>query len=214
MEIDNSKLDKVDFDTLSDERLVELSNSGNNEALDFLLKKYGILVRRKARTYFLVGADREDIVQEGMIGLFKAIRSYNPEKQSAFRAFADLCVTRQMITAIKGATRQKHLPLNSYISLDRPLYDEEYEITLMDILSGDKKIANPEDIIIGQEQFENMEQSLEKNLSSFEREVLSYYLQGKTYQEIGDILKKNYKSIDNALQRIKKKIEKIRYARV
>ncbi|MBQ6908210.1 MAG: RNA polymerase sporulation sigma factor SigH, partial [Clostridia bacterium] len=166
--------------------------------------------RRKARTYFLVGADHEDIVQEGMIGLFKAIQSYNPEKQSGFRAFAELCITRQMITAIKSATRQKHAPLNSYISLDRPLFDEEYEVTLMDVIGSDEKIANPEDIIIGQEQYKSMEQSLAKELSSFEREVLAYYLQGKTYQEIGDILQKNYKSIDNALQRIKKKIEKMR----
>ena len=210
MEIDNSKQNKLNLSELSDEQLAELSNMGNNEALDFLLKKYSVLVRRKARTYFLVGADREDIVQEGMIGLFKAVRSYNPDKQSGFRAFADLCITRQMITAIKCATRQKHTPLNTYISLDRPLYDEEYEVTLMDVLSGNEKIANPEDIIISQEQYESMEQSLAKDLSSFERGVLSYYLQGKTYQEIGDILGKNYKSIDNALQRIKKKIEKMR----
>ena len=210
MKIDNSKKEKINLDELSDEQLAELSNKGNNEALDFLLKKYSVLVRKKARTYFLVGADHEDIVQEGMIGLFKAVRSYNPDKQSGFRGFADLCITRQMITAIKCATRQKHTPLNTYISLDRPLYDEEYEVTLMDVLSGNEKIANPEDIIISQEQYESMEQNLAKELSSFERDVLAYYLQGKTYQEIGDILGKNYKSIDNALQRIKKKIEKMR----
>ncbi|MBQ7718675.1 MAG: RNA polymerase sporulation sigma factor SigH [Clostridia bacterium] len=210
METDNKKNIKFDPAELSDEQLAELSNNGNNIALDFLLKKYSVLVRRKARTYFLVGADHEDIVQEGMIGLFKAIQSYNPEKQSGFRAFAELCITRQMITAIKSATRQKHAPLNSYISLDRPLFDEEYEVTLMDVIGSDEKIANPEDIIIGQEQYKSMEQSLAKELSSFEREVLAYYLQGKTYQEIGDILQKNYKSIDNALQRIKKKIEKMR----
>lgn len=210
MKIDNKEKEKINLSELSDEQLAELSNKGNNEALDFLLKKYSVLVRKKARTYFLVGADHEDIVQEGMIGLFKAVRSFKPDKQSCFRGFADLCITRQMITAIKCATRQKHTPLNTYISLDRPLYDEEYEVTLMDVLSGNEKIANPEDIIISQEQYKSMEQSLSQELSSFERGVLSYYLQGKTYQEIGDILGKNYKSIDNDLQRIKKKIEKMR----
>ena len=210
METDKSKKEKKDLSCLSDEQLAELSNNGNNEALDYLLKKYSVLVRKKARTYFLVGAEHEDIVQEGMVGLFKAVRSYNPKKQSGFRGFADLCITRQMITAIKSATRQKHTPLNTYISLDRPLYDEEYEVTLMDVLSGDKKIANPEDIIISNEQYRNMERSLINELSSFERNVLALYLQGKSYQDIGVILDKNYKSIDNALQRIKKKIEKMR----
>ena len=209
MKID-SENNKICLTDLSDEEIAELSNNGNNEALDFLLKKYSVLVRRKARTYFLVGADHEDIVQEGMIGLFKAVQSYDKNKQSSFRSFAELCITRQMITAIKCATRQKHTPLNTYISLDRPLYDEEYEVTLMDVMGVDEKIANPEDIIISQEQYKNMEQSLAKELSSFERDVLAYYLQGKTYQEIGVILGKNYKSIDNALQRIKKKIEKMR----
>ena len=200
----------ADFKELSDEELVSLSQNGDDAALDFLLKKYRTAVLKRARTYFLIGADHEDIVQEGMIGLFKAVRDYNIEKEAGFRGFAELCITRQMITAIKTATRQKHLPLNTYISLNRPLYDEEYEITLMDVLGEEAKVVNPEEIMINREQFEDLEKRLQKILSGFERSVLSFYLQGKSYQEIGEHLGKDAKSIDNALQRIKKKIDKTR----
>ncbi len=200
----------LDFKELSDEELVSLSQNGDDAALDFLLKKYRTAVLKRARTYFLIGADHEDIVQEGMIGLFKAVRDYDVKKEAGFRGFAELCITRQMITAIKTATRQKHLPLNTYISLNRPLYDEEYEITLMDVLGEEAKVVNPEEIMINREQFEDLEKRLQKILSSFERSVLSSYLQGKSYQEIGQHLGKDAKSIDNALQRIKKKIDKTR----
>lgn len=209
MENDNTEKN-VRFDGLSDEELATLAQKSDNDALEYLMKKYRTMVRKRARTYFLIGADREDIVQEGMIGLFKAVRDFNPDRQSGFRSFAELCITRQMITAIKTATRQKHTPLNTYISLDRPLYDEEYEITLMDVLSEEARVVNPEEIMINRERYEDIEKKLEKALSNFERNVLSYYLQGKAYQEIGAILSRDPKSIDNALQRIKKKMYKMR----
>jgi len=199
-----------DFENISDEELAQLSQKGNDEALDFLLQKYRIYVLKRARTYFLIGADHEDIVQEGMIGLFKAIRDFDREKEAHFKSFAELCITRQMITAIKSATRQKHLPLNTYVSLNRPLYDEEYEITLLDVLGEEAKVVNPEEIMINKEQYADIEKKVKKLLSGFEREVLSCYLQGKSYLEIGEHLKKEPKSIDNALQRIKKKIAKMR----
>ena len=206
----NKGENKKNFCDLADEQIVALSQAGDDEALEFLLMKYRTAVLKRARTYFLIGADHEDIVQEGMVGLFKAVRDFNPEKQSGFRSFAELCITRQMITAIKTATRQKHTPLNTYISLNRPLFDEEYEMTLMDILGEEAKVVNPEEIILNKEQYEDIEQKIKTALRQFERRVLSYYLKGKSYQEIGTILQRDPKSIDNALQRIKKKIDKMR----
>lgn len=206
----NKGENKKNFCDLADEQIVALSQAGDDEALEFLLMKYRTAVLKRARTYFLIGADHEDIVQEGMVGLFKAVRDFNPEKQSGFRSFAELCITRQMITAIKTATRQKHTPLNTYISLNRPLFDEEYEMTLMDILGEEAKVVNPEEIVLNKEQYEDIERKIKTALSQFERRVLSYYLKGKSYQEIGTILQRDPKSIDNALQRIKKKIDKMR----
>ncbi len=196
------------FAALSDERLAQLSQSGDDEATEYLLSKYRTLVRRKARTYFLIGADREDIVQEGMIGLFKAVRDYKEDRQSGFRAFAELCITRQIITAIKMATRQKHAPLNTYVSLNRPLGFEEYELTLLDVVSREEQVLDPEEIIIHREQFSDIGAKLAGILSAFERKVLSLYIRGESYQEIGALLEKEPKSIDNALQRIKHKIQK------
>ena len=163
--------------------------------------------RAKARSYFLIGADREDIVQEGMIGLYKAIRDFRQDKLSSFRAFAELCITRQIITAIKTATRQKHIPLNSYVSLNKPLYDEESDRTLLDILSG-TRVTDPEELIISREEFVNIESKIGEILSDLEWEVLMSYLQGKSYQEIACDLDRHVKSIDNALQRVKRKLER------
>ncbi|HBU12965.1 MAG TPA: RNA polymerase sporulation sigma factor SigH [Clostridiales bacterium] len=179
----------------------------DNAALDFLLQKYKNLVRSKARSYFLIGADREDIMQEGMIGLYKAIRDYSPDKKASFRVFAELCVTRQIITAIKTATRQKHKPLNSYVSLNKPVYDEESERMLMDVLVG-AKVSNPEDIFIDKEDFRSIEGEIAKMLSPLEKKVLLCYLNGKSYQEIAQVMGRTEKSIDNALQRAKGKIDK------
>ncbi len=192
-----------------DEELVLMSQNGDDAAQEYLLDKYKSLVRAKSRAYFLIGADSEDIIQEGMIGLYKAVRDYNEEKNASFRSFAELCVNRQMITAIKAATRQKHQPLNSYISLNKPVYEEESEQTYMDFLqSSSSALLNPEALLIGQENKSFLENQMVKNLSSFETRVLVLYLQGRSYFEIAHVLDKPEKSIDNALQRVKKKLEK------
>lgn len=195
------------FEDLTDEEVVSEAVDGDHEALEYLINKYKNFVKSKARSYFLIGADREDIIQEGMIGLYKAIRDFNPNKLSSFRAFAELCITRQIITAIKTATRQKHIPLNSYVSLNKPLYDEDSDRTLLDILSG-VKISDPEELIISREEFEDIEGKMGEILSKLEWQVLMAYLGGKSYQEIAKELKRHVKSIDNALQRVKRKLEK------
>ncbi|MFT4415703.1 RNA polymerase sporulation sigma factor SigH [Fredinandcohnia humi] len=195
------------FDRLEDEEVVELVHAGESEALDYLINKYKNFVRAKARSYFLIGADREDIVQEGMIGLYKAIRDFKEDKLSSFKAFAELCITRQIITAIKTATRQKHIPLNSYVSLDKPIYDEESDRTLMDVISG-AKVMDPEELIINREKFDDIELKMAELLSDLERKVLALYLDGRSYQEISEDLNRHVKSIDNALQRVKRKLER------
>jgi RNA polymerase sporulation-specific sigma factor len=195
------------YDAMQDEQIVEDARAGDEQALEYLIHKYRNFVRAKARSYFLIGADREDIIQEGMIGLYKAVRDFRKDKLSSFRAFAELCITRQIITAIKTATRQKHIPLNSYISLNKPIYDEESDRTLMDVLSG-SRISNPEELIISQEDFNHIEYKIGELLSDLEWEVLVSYLQGKSYQEIASDLNRHVKSIDNALQRVKRKLER------
>ena len=195
------------FRALTDEEVVQLCRQGDSLAEEYLLNKYKNFVRSRARSYFLIGADHEDIVQEGMIGLYKAIRDFKPEKLSSFRAFAELCITRQIITAIKTATRQKHIPLNSYISLNRPIYDEESDRILLDIII-EGSTGNPEEMIINQENVGTIHQKMNEVLSGLEQEVLSAYLDGKSYQEIAELLNRPVKSIDNALQRVKRKLEK------
>ncbi|MED4299609.1 RNA polymerase sporulation sigma factor SigH [Geobacillus stearothermophilus] len=195
------------YHQLDDEQLVALVHEGDGEALDFLIHKYQNFVRAKARSYFLVGADREDIVQEGMIGLYKAVRDFKGDKLSSFKAFAELCITRQMITAIKTATRQKHIPLNSYVSLDKPIYDDESDRTLMDVLSG-TQVTDPEELIVNREEVDDIELKMAELLSDLERKVLALYLDGRSYQEISEELNRHVKSIDNALQRVKRKLEK------
>ncbi|NLL81938.1 MAG: RNA polymerase sporulation sigma factor SigH [Tissierellia bacterium] len=200
-------IDMLDFRLMSDEDIVELANSNNSQALDYLLYKYKNLVRLKARSYFLIGADRDDIIQEGMIGLYKAIRDYEKDRLSSFKSFAEICVKRQMITAIKSATRQKHLPLNFYISLNKPVYEEESDRTLLDIVSESNSL-DPMDLFIGREDLKQMESKIVEMLSDFENDVLAAYIDGKTYHEIAKELDKDIKSVDNALQRVKKKLEK------
>lgn len=196
-----------EYEAMMDEELVEIARGGSDLAQEFLITKYKNFVRAKARSYFLIGADREDIIQEGMIGLYKAIRDFRREKLSSFRAFAELCITRQIITAIKTATRQKHIPLNSYVSLNKPIYDEDSDRTLLDVLKG-SKITNPEDLIISREEFTVIEHKMGEILSDLEWRVLMAYLDGKSYQEIADGLGRHVKSIDNALQRVKRKLER------
>jgi RNA polymerase sporulation-specific sigma factor len=195
------------YSEVPDEETVEFAQQGEQFAVEFLVDKYKNFVRAKARSYFLIGADREDIIQEGMIGLFKAIRDYRIDKLTSFRAFAELCITRQIITAIKTATRQKHIPLNSYVSLNKPIYDEESDRTLMDIITT-TAITNPEEIVISREELVFIEKKMGEILSSLEWKVLMSYLEGKSYQEISLDLKRHVKSIDNALQRVKRKLEK------
>ena len=197
-----------DFDSMTDEDIALLAQQGDADASEYLLNKYKNFVRSKARSYFLVGADHEDIVQEGMIGLFKAIRDYREDRLSSFRAFAELCITRQIITAIKTATRQKHIPLNSYVSLNKPIYDEESDRTLLDVIT-EGYLANPEDVLINREDMSLIEVRIAQSLSPLERQVLAKYLQGKSYQEISRDMKRQIKSIDNALQRVKRKLAKI-----
>ncbi len=197
----------LDFRDKSDEEIVAQVKSGDNRAQEYLISKYENFVKAKAKSYFLIGADKEDIYQEGMIGLYKAIRDFNPEKSTSFKAFAEICIIRQIITAIKTATRQKHIPLNTYISLNKPIYEEESERTLLDVLAG-LKITDPEELMISKEQIEYIEEKISKVLSGLELEVLTSYLDGKSYQEIASDLEKHSKSIDNALQRVKRKLEK------
>ncbi len=197
-----------DYESMTDEAVALLAQQGDVEASEHLLNKYKNFVRSKARSYFLVGADHEDIVQEGMIGLFKAFRDYRPDKLSSFHAFAELCVTRQIITAIKTATRQKHIPLNSYVSLNKPIYEEESDRTLMDVITEGRGM-DPEELIIGRESYVSIESQIDEMLSPLERRVLAAYLDGKSYQEIAEMLGRQVKSIDNALQRVKHKLERL-----
>lgn len=195
------------YSDLYDEEIVDLVRSGDSDALEFLINKYKNFVRAKARSYFLIGADREDIVQEGMIGLYKSIRDFRGDKLSSFKAFAELCITRQIITAIKTATRQKHIPLNSYVSLDKPIYDEDSDRTLLDIICS-TRVTDPEELLINREEYDDIEDKMSEILSDLEQQVLMLYLDGRSYQEIAVDLRRHVKSIDNALQRVKRKLEK------
>lgn len=199
------------FKNKTDEEIVIKAKNGNRRAQEYLISKYESFVKAKSRSYFLIGADKEDIYQEGMIGLYKSIRDFNPQKLTSFKAFAELCITRQIITAIKTATRQKHIPLNTYISLNKPIYEAESDRTLIDVLS-EFKITNPEDLVIGKEEIDNIQKAMQKVLSDLEMEVLQSYLDGKSYQEIASDLDRQAKSIDNALQRVKRKLEKCLYS--
>ena len=190
-----------------EEEIVIEAQNGDVRAQEYVISKYESFVKAKSKSYFLIGADKEDIYQEGMIGLYKAIRDFNYEKSSTFKGFAELCVTRQIITAIKTATRQKHIPLNTYISLNKPVSEDDSERTLLDILST-IKISDPEALIIGKEEKARIENAIAKVLSDLEMEVLQSYLDGKSYQEIACDLDRQAKSIDNALQRVKRKLEK------
>ncbi len=204
---EKDKKDKFFFKNMLDEEIVIEAKKGDVRAQEHLISKYENFVKSKAKSYFLIGADKEDIYQEGMIGLNKAIRDFKPDKLSSFKAFAELCVTRQIITAIKTATRQKHIPLNTYVSLNKPIYDEESDRTLMDILS-EAKIADPEELVISREEMGHIQNEIGEVLSNLEMEVLMSYIDGKSYQEIACDLDRHAKSIDNALQRVKRKLEK------
>ena len=211
--LDNSQQDEYN--------IVLKANKGDKLALEYIISKYKNFVKAKAKSYFLVGADKEDIIQEGMIGLYKAVRDFDGTKTNSFKCFAEICITRQIITAIKTATRQKHIPLNSYVSLNKPIYDEESDRTLLDIIAT-SIVTDPEELIIlnrtakkmtpeliiSKEELKNIENKMNELLSDLELEVLELYLSGKSYQYIANMLNRDVKSIDNALQRVKRKLEK------
>ena len=201
------RLDLTPLGQLADDELVARFRDGDTAALEALLERYRRFARAKSRGYFLVGADSDDIEQEGMIGLYKAIRDFRPERQASFRAFAELCITRQVITAIKTATRQKHQPLNQYVSISGVRGgDDPGERTVEDLLD-DHNIADPADQVVSNERMDDMRRSMAEMLSGLEVDVLRLYVEGKSYQEIGEHLGRHVKSIDNALQRIKRKLE-------
>lgn len=195
------------FEEINEEELIDIARLGNNYALEYLIIKYRCLVLGKVRTYFLIGADRDDIIQEGLIGLFKAIRDFDKDKLTSFKSFAEICITRQIITAIKSATRQKHMPLNSYISLNKPVFEEDSERTLLDIMDCGRSV-DPLEVYIGREIVDSMESKILEVLTDLELEILNHYVEGKSYEEISNDTKKEMKCIDNALQRVKKKLEK------
>ena len=194
------------FSQMQDEDLIEMIKSGNKSALDYLINRYKNLVNIKVTKYYMIGAEKEDIIQEGLIGLYKAIKSYQPNKQNSFKSFASICIDRQLISAIKTSNRQKHIPLNSYISLNKEAYenDEGCKSDLIEIIDS-KVVEDPLDTITKKEYFQSVESTIDKSLSDFEKKVLNCYIQGESYVEIAQKLDTPVKSIDNAIQRIRKK---------
>ncbi|SHJ00158.1 RNA polymerase sporulation sigma factor SigH [Parasporobacterium paucivorans] len=194
---------------MADEKLLELLRMGNDEIMDYLLEKYKNMVRKKARAMFLVGGDTDDLIQEGMIGLYKAIRDFRSDKDASFSSFANLCINRQIYTAINASQRKKHAPLNGYISFDGSgNFEKDESNSIMEAVSL-CRMSNPEEILIDKENTERIELEIEKRLSSFEKEVLRLYMEGSNYNEIAEQIDKSPKSIDNALQRIKAKVMQI-----
>lgn len=194
------------FINLTDEQIIYLIKQGNEEALAYLLEKYKDIVNIRVNKYFMIGAEREDVIQEGMIGLFKAIKSFNPEKQNSFKSFANICVERQLITAIKTSNRQKHMPLNSYLSLNTSAYENNDDNTteLIEIFNN-KTVEDPLETIMKKEYYNHIESAVNKNLSKFEKQVLDRFLKGESYVKIAQNLEAPVKSVDNAIQRIRKK---------
>ncbi|MBQ8923156.1 MAG: RNA polymerase sporulation sigma factor SigH [Lachnospiraceae bacterium] len=194
----------INYDTLSDNEIISRINEKDDDAIEFMMQKYGNIVKREVRTVYIIGAETDDLMQEGMIGLFKAIRDYESDKGTAFSTFATLCIRRQLQTAINNSNRKKHIPLNSYISI----YSEsgEYGYEFGENLESEVSDANPEDMVIAREQRNAIKKRIETDLSPLEKKVLKLYLDGLSYQEIADSLDKSEKSVDNALQRIRKKL--------
>ena len=209
MEKNMFSINENQYKEMTDEKLIENIKQDDNIALNCLLERYNDVVNMKANKFFMVGAEREDMVQEGMIGLYKAVKSFDTEKQNSFKTFANMCIERQLITAVKNSNRQKHIPLNSSVSLNAAAYDDNEDMDKIDIL--DVKILNdPSDIIAEREYFESMENKIKKALSDFELQVLHEYEKGKSYADIAIKLNAKVKSVDTAIQRIRKKANKIR----
>ena len=192
------------YKDMNDEDLIDIIKSGDKSALEFLISKYKELVNMKVSKFFMIGAEKEDIVQEGLIGLFKAVKSYNKDKQNSFKTFANLCIERQLITAIKSSNRQKHMPLNSYLSLNTSAYEDDEDSNLLDVFDA-HQMEDPLETITKKEYYQTVENAIDKSLSSFEKQVLNRYMQGESYVQIAEKLDTPVKSIDNAIQRIRKK---------
>ena len=199
--------DNMKYINIEDEELINQVKNGDKNALEYLISKYKEMVESKVNKYFIIGAEKEDIVQEGLIGLYKAIKDYKVDKQNSFKSFANLCIERQLITAIKSSNRQKHMPLNSYLSLNMPVYnneDENNETELLEIFNSNV-VEDPLDIITKREYYSDVESVIDTSLSSFEKKVLNRYVQGESYVQIAEKLDAPVKSVDNAIQRIRKK---------
>ena len=192
------------YNSMSDEQLISLVKSDDKYALDFIIEKYKDLVNMKVGKYFIIGAEREDIIQEGLIGLFKAIQGFDNTKQNSFKTFANMCIERQLITAIKTSNRQKHMPLNGYLSLNTAAYDEDEDTTVLEVFDS-HQTEDPLDTITKREYYKRVEDAIDKNLSDFEKQVLARFIKGESYVTIAEKLDTPVKSIDNAIQRIRKK---------
>ena len=193
-----------DYINMSDEDLIILIKSGDKDALEFMINKYKELVNMKVSKYFMIGSEKEDIVQEGLIGLYKAIKGYDFDKQNSFKTFANMCIERQLITAIKSSNRQKHMPLNSYLSLNASAYENDEETSILDTYDA-HQVEDPLETITKQEYYKSVEVAIDKSLSNFEKQVLNRYIQGESYIQIAQKLDTQVKSVDNAIQRIRKK---------
>lgn len=202
-------INESEYTQMTDEKLIENIKQQDSKALNCLIERYNDVVSMKANRFFMVGAEKEDMIQEGMIGLYKAVKSFNTEKQNSFKTFANMCIERQLITAVKNSNRQKHIPLNSSISLNAAAYDDNEDMDKMDVLDV-KTLNDPSDIIADREYFESMENKIKENLSDFELQVLYEYEKGKTYAAIAEKLNAKIKSVDTAIQRIRKKANKIK----
>lgn len=202
-------INENEYTQMTDEKLIENIKQEDQRALNCLLDRYNDIVSMKANRFFMVGAEKEDMIQEGMIGLYKAVKSYDSEKQNSFKTFANMCIERQLITAVKNSNRQKHIPLNSSVSLNASAYDDNEDMDKMDVLDV-KTLDDPSDIIADREYFESMESKIKENLSNFELQVLYEYEKGKSYAAIAEKLNAKIKSVDTAIQRIRKKANKIK----
>ena len=202
-------INETDYTQMTDEKLIENIKNEDQNAFNCLVERYNDLVNRKASKFFMAGAEKDDMVQEGMIGLYKAVKSYVPQKQNSFKTFANMCIERQLITAVKNSNRQKHIPLNSSVSLNASAYDDNEDVDRIDILNI-KTLNDPSDIIANQEYFKDIQEKIKENLSEFELMVLNEYEKGKSYAAIAEKLNAKTKSVDTAIQRIRKKANKIK----
>lgn len=200
----------MNYSQCNDEVLIALYQAGDEKAIDQLFERYKNLVRKKAKAMFLAGGDSDDLIQEGMIGLYKAVRDYHTDRKATFSTFASMCINRQIITAVTASNRKKNSPLNGYVSLDQPARtDEDYDMKLIDVIQSDSE-QDPEKLLIDREYTESLQEQVEAAMSPFERQVLAMYMEGKDYVEIAEKLGKPAKSIDNAIQRIRNKVDKIK----